>query len=438
MKMESLGNTSVVGLQWGDEGKGKVVDLLTEHFDIVVRYAGGANAGHTVQIGDERFALHLLPSGILRPQILSVIGPGVVLDPEIVSGEISALRARGVEVSSNLSISNRAHLVMPYHKQQDRLAEAKLGKDRRIGTTAKGIGPCHADKMMRSTAFRVGDLYDASAFRSRLVEVVAQRNAVFAALYEDFDPIDAITIAEQYLEYADMLAPHVTDTVSKLHEALADGRRILFEGAQGTLLDIHHGTFPYVTSGTCVAGGICAGAGVPLSAVRSYVGVIKAYTTRVGGGPFPTELTDATSDAIREAGHEYGTTTGRPRRCGWFDAFATRYSIALGGITQIAIMHLDTLGILPEVKVCTGYMLKGEPVSFFSPEPRVLQEVELVYETLPGWSKDISRSASYGDLPEAARRYVERLEQLLGVPITLISVGADRNATIHRDAVSSA
>jgi adenylosuccinate synthase len=437
MDFAALGNTGVVGLQWGDEGKGKIVDLLTEHFDVVVRYAGGANAGHTIQIGDQKFALHLVPSGILRPDVLCVIGPGVVLDPETITEEIGGLRARGIVVGTNLLISNRAHLVMPYHKKQDRLAEAHLGSDRRIGTTARGIGPCYADKMLRSAAFRVGDLYDSARFRTRLAEVVADRNGLFATLYGDKEPLDAESIAAAYLRWAEMLAPHVTDTTLTLHKALTGKRRILFEGAQGTLLDIDHGTFPYVTSSTCITGGISAGAGVPSSAVRSFVGVVKAYTTRVGGGPFPTELNDETGETIRRRGHEYGTTTGRPRRCGWFDAVAVRYSIALSGITQVALMHTDTLATLPELRICTGYRHKGRVLEFFSPDANILSEVEPVYETLPGWAENDGTPDAMERLPAGARRYIDRLEELLEVPITLVSVGAERNATLHREPVLS-
>jgi adenylosuccinate synthase len=433
MDFATLGNTSVCGLQWGDEGKGKIVDLLTEHFDLVVRYAGGANAGHTVRIGDQKFALHLVPSGILRPAVRSIVGPGVVVDLETIAGEIDALRARGIRVEDNLLISSRAHLVMPYHKMQDQLSESRLGTDRKIGTTARGIGPCYAEKMLRTTAFRVADLYRADEFRTRLAAVVGDRNKVFAALYAGAEPLNADSIADIYLAMAERIRRHVCDTTQVLHDALSGGKRLLFEGAQGSLLDIDHGSFPYVTSSTCTAAGVAAGAGVPSSCIRSYVGVIKSYTTRVGGGPFPTELTDATGDTIRERGHEYGTTTGRPRRCGWFDAFATRYAIDLGGITQLAVMHLDTLGVLPEVKICTGYRYRGQPLRIFPPDIDVLAAVEPVYEFMAGWGGEIPTDRGMAAVPTGARRYVARLEELLGVPITLVSVGADRAATLHRE-----
>jgi adenylosuccinate synthase len=431
MDFHSLGNTSVVGLQWGDEGKGKIVDLLTEYFDVVVRYAGGANAGHTVRVGSEKFALHLIPSGILRPKVLGIVGPGVVLDLEIICDEIERLRARNIKVAENLLISNRAHLVMPWHKKQDRLAEAGLA-DKKIGTTAKGIGPCYADKMQRSSALRVCDLYHPDEFRSRVAAIAAERNKLFAAMHADNEPLNAQQIADDCLRFAKQLAPHVTDTTFTLHEAISRSQRILFEGAQGSLLDIDHGTFPFVTSSTCTAAGVAAGAGVRPSVIKSYVGVIKAYMTRVGGGPFPTEQNNEIGNLIRERGHEYGTTTGRPRRCGWFDAFATKYSIDLCGITQLAIMHLDTLGTLPEVKVCTGYRHRGKALPIFSPDVHVLAEVEPIYETMPGWSEDMSAIKRHDDLPRNALKYLDRLEDLLAVPITLVSIGAERTATLHR------
>lgn len=432
MDFPALGNTSVVGLQWGDEGKGKIVDLLTEHFDVVVRYAGGANAGHTVRVGTEKFALHLMPSGILRPGVMNIIGPGVALDMEVLLTEIDGLRNRGVEIGSNLLVSRRAHLVMPYHKKQDRLGEERLGASRKIGTTAKGIGPCYSDKALRTSALRVTDLYYPDDFRAKVAEIVADRNCVFAALYGDTGPLDAGKIADEWLGYADRLRTHVTDTTLTLNESIAAGRRILFEGAQGSLLDITHGTFPYVTSSTCTAAGVAAGAGVPPAAVCSYVGVMKAYCTRVGSGPFPTELADATGELIRERGHEYGTTTGRPRRCGWFDAFATKYSALLGGITQAAVMHLDTLSTVGDLKVCTGYRVNGELLKTFPADIRELESAKPEYESLAGWREDISAATSIESLPTAAQNYIDRLEQLLGVAITLVSIGAERTATLHR------
>lgn len=434
MDFGGLGNSCVVGLQWGDEGKGKIVDVLTEHFDVVVRYAGGANAGHTVRIGDQKFALHLVPSGILRPQVTCVIAAGVVLDPQVLVQEIDSLTARGVRVADNLRISNRAHVVMPWHKRQDALSEAALSPEKKLGTTTRGIGPCYSDKMLRSAAFRVGDLLHAERFRSRVAEVLSLKSRLLTAMYGSAGepPLDAAAIAEEYLKLGARLAAHVTDTTHLLHRSISDGRRVLFEGAQGSLLDIDHGTFPFVTSSNCSATGVAAGAGVPARTVRTYVGVVKAYSTRVGAGPFPTELKDATGDYIRERGHEYGTTTGRPRRCGWFDAFAARYSVQLGGIDQVALMHLDTLAGVREVRVCTGYRLDGRVLEAFTPEVETLDAVEPIYESLPGWEIPTEPWRSFEQVPAAARQYVERLEALIGARISLVSVGAERAATLHR------
>ncbi len=433
MDFAGLGNTCVVGLQWGDEGKGKIVDVLTEHFDVAVRYGGGANAGHTVRIGDQKFALHLVPSGILRPGVTCVIAPGVVVAPEVLLAEIDGLRERGVSVDRNLLVSSQAHLVMPYHKKQDRLSEGMLGDERKIGTTARGIGPCYADKMLRSSAIRIGDLHSTDSFAARVRDIVSQRNRQFAAMYEDREPLDADQIINEYVQFGRRLAPFVADTTPILHKLVAAGKRLLFEGAQGTLLDVDHGTYPFVTSSSCGAGGAACGSGVPPGRIRSVVGVMKAYCTRVGGGPFPTELNDTTGATIRERGHEYGTTTGRPRRCGWFDAVAARYCVQLGGVTEISLMHLDTLGTLPEVQICTEYRFEGRRLESFSPDCTILGRVVPGFETLPGWPEsDLRGMTRFEQLPAAARRYVERLEALVGAPITLVSIGPDRTATLNR------
>ncbi len=364
--------------------------------------------------------------------MLNVIGPGVALDPEILLEEINGLRQRGIEVGENLLISNRAHLVMPYHKKQDRLGETRLGASRKIGTTAKGIGPCYAEKMLRSTALRFGDLFDAPVLRSRLREIVADRNAVFATLYNDNEPLDADAIAETFINYGQQLARHRADTTKVLHAALESNKQILVEGAQGALLDIDHGTFPFVTSSSCLPGGIAPGSGLPPAAIRTYLGVIKAYSTRVGSGPFPTELHDDTGEAIRRKGREFGTTTGRPRRCGWFDACAARYSVALGGVTQLAIMHLDTLSGFKELNICTGYRLGGAEQDFFSPDWEFLINAEPIYETLPGWPEGGANVKRHDDLPAEAKAYLNRIEQLLRKPITIISVGPERSATLFK------
>ncbi|HPF40044.1 MAG TPA: adenylosuccinate synthase [Phycisphaerae bacterium] len=434
MDFSQLGHSAVIGLQWGDEGKGKIVDLLTEHFDVVVRYAGGANAGHTVRIGAESYALHLLPSGILRKSALNLIAPGVVVDLEILAGEIDGLRKRNIHVGDNLRISERAHLVMPWHKMQDKLAESSAGDARKIGTTAKGIGPCYADKMLRSTAIRVGDLHDADRFRERVAAIAEIKNKIFAALYADATPINAGEVTDEYLALADRLKSHFADTTRLLHERIDAGDRVLFEGAQGSMLDINHGTYPYVTSSACIAGGVNVGAGVAPSLLQSVVGVVKAYSTRVGGGPFPTEQDNDIGDRIRDRGHEYGTTTGRPRRCGWFDAVAARHAIRLSGVTELCVMHLDTLGTFDEVRICTAYRNGDETSDAFPSRAEVLADVAPVFESLPGWKVDRPQVDSFEQLPAEARSYIERLETILGVPITLVSIGPERTATLHRAA----
>jgi len=423
-------NMCVVGLQWGDEGKGKVVDILAEDCDVVVRYAGGANAGHTVIIGDERFALHLMPSGAVRPGMACVIGNGVVVDPEVLIEEMDGLAQRGLDVSDRLFISANAHVVLDYHKQEDRLREQALGKDR-IGTTARGIGPCYADKVGRSLAVRMADFRDLDGLRARLERIAEYKSKVFAALY-GAAPIDAAALFEKCRVYRDRLVGCVCDTTQYLHEAVAAGRRILFEGAQGSLLDLDHGTFPFVTSSNSSALGLGPGCGVPSRMVDRFIGLVKAYSTRVGSGPFPTEQDNAIGDRIRERGHEYGTTTGRPRRCGWFDGVAVAYSARIGGIDEIAMMHLDTLAGLDELKIARAYRLHGRETTFFPGDAADLASVQCVYETLPGWREDIRDVTQFEDLPQATRHYVERAEQIVGRPITMLGVGPDRRQVIFR------
>ncbi len=431
MDFTRLGHTCVVGLHWGDEGKGKIVDLLVEHFDVVVRYNGGGNAGHTVVIGDEKFAMHLLPVGVLNPAKTAVIGPGIALDLPRMLEEIDALAVRGIQVGGNLKISSRANLVMPYHKKQDLLSEQSLG-DKKIGTTARGIGPCYADKMQRATALRVIDLLHADTFRERLAQIVERKNRVFAALYDDRQPLDAEAMAEEYLEHADRIRGNVCETTQFLDDAMASGQRILFEGANGALLDIDHGTFPFVTSSTTSAIGVPPGAGVPPQTVRTCLGVTKAYTTRVGAGPFPSELNGEIGQYIRDRGHEYGTTTGRPRRCGWFDAVAAKYSVRLSGVTQVAVMHLDTLTGLERVGICTGYRSGGGAVPGVVADITLLEQAEPVVEYMPGWTEDLRGVRAFDELPDAARAYLGRMESLIGVPITIVSVGPERTQTLYR------
>jgi adenylosuccinate synthase len=430
MDFKNLGHTCVVGLHWGDEGKGKIVDVLTEHFDIVGRYNGGANAGHTVRVGGERFAFHLMPSGVIRKGVIGVIGPGVVVDPEVLGQEIDELRGRGIAVGDNLRVSDRAHVIMPYHKKQDRLSEQALQSGKRIGTTSRGIGPCYADKMQRSTAVRVCDLMSGSALRPRVEAIVEQRNRMFAAVYGDTEPLDAKGVYETCLKHAERLGPFVCDTTTFYRDAIKAGKRLLFEGANGALLDVDHGTYPFVTSSTTGPAGVAAGSGLPAKTVKTCIGVVKAYTTRVGAGPFPTELDNEIGQYIRDRGHEYGTTTGRPRRCGWFDAAAARYSAALTGVDYVAVMHLDTLGGLKEVGLCTGYRCKvveGVPAS-----AEASATVEPQIEGMPGWQEDLAEVDSFSRLPDAARRYIDRLDALIGVPIGIISVGPERSQTIYR------
>ena len=420
----------IVGLQWGDEGKGKVVDILAEQSDIVVRYGGGANAGHTVVVGDKKFALHLLPSGSVRPGTVCLITNGVVVDPAVIIEEIEGLRDRGISLDGRLFISGNAHMVLDYHKAEDKLREESLGKDK-IGTTARGIGPCYADKVGRSYAVRMADLCDLDSLKEKLEKIVAYKNKVFSALY-NAEAMDVETIMAQCRGYNEKLAGFVTDTTRYLHEAIDAGKSILFEGAQGSLLDIDHGTFPFVTSSNSSALGMGAGCGVPTKVVDKFIGVIKAYTTRVGAGPFPPEQENETGQYIRERGHEYGTTTGRPRRCGWFDAVAVSYGAKIGGIDEIAMMHLDTLAGLKEVKICKAYEIDGEQRDFFPCDGKQLARANCVYETLPGWDEDLRGAESFDDLPVNAQRYVQRVEELIGVPVSIVGVGPKRSQTIFR------
>ena len=428
-----LRHTCVIGLGWGDEGKGKIVDLLSGDFDVVVRYNGGANAGHTVCRGQEKFALHLVPSGVLHHHAVGVIGPGVVVDATALCQEIDGLVARGVSIGDNLKLSDRAHLVMPYHKIEDRLSEGAATEADRIGTTARGIGPCYADKMRRSSAVRVCDLFALDNLRERLNVIVRTRRAALRAVYGDDGGLTFDAVWSEVTAAADRLRSHICDSTAYLQQALEAGRRLLFEGANGTLLDIDHGTFPFVTSSSTGGYGVAPGAGVPPGTVQRMIGVTKAYATRVGSGPFASELKNATGDEIRERGHEYGTTTGRPRRCGWFDAVATRYSARLSGISEIALMHLDTLSGMEQVGVCVGYELDGRSIGGPPALADDYARVRPVFEFLPGWSGDLPEAARYEDLPAEARAYVERIEALVGVPVTLISVGPERTQTIQRE-----
>ncbi len=421
--------TCVIGLQWGDEAKGKIVDLLSERHDIVVRYQGGANAGHTVVRDGRTFKLSLIPSGIFRPDVQCVIAAGVVLDPAALLGEIDGLRGLGVKVAGNLITSDRAHVIFPWHVEEDRLLEQQCGGEP-IGTTLRGIGPCYRDKVGRGLAVRLGDMQRPD-FRARIERIACAKNELFAALAPAAGVrCDAQEVFDRYSGYALRLAPHVADTTAYLLDAVEAGRRVLFEGAEGALLDVDHGTFPFVTSSNSSGVGVSVGSGVPGRYIAKVLGVIKAYSTRVGGGPLPTEQDNATGEQIRRRGNEYGTVTRRPRRCGWFDAVAVRYSARLSGVDSLAVMLLDVLGELPKLKICTAYELDGRRTTNFPAHADDLRRAQPVYETLPGWREDISGAVRLDQLPANARKYLDRISRLLGRPVEIVSVGPDRRQTI--------
>lgn len=427
--------TCVVGLQWGDEAKGKIVDLLTEENDFVVRYNGGANAGHTIVRDGKTFKLSLLPTGVLQPRVRSVIGNGVVVYPPRFLEEVANLRQAGVPVGDNLLVSDHAHVIFPYHMEEERLQEGAAAGDA-IGTTGRGIGPCYQDKLGRLRGVRVGELLHPDHLRERLAAIVPYKNRLLRGLSPDCRTFDADELFEQYTEYGEQLRPHVTDTAGLLQDAVGQGCKVLFEAAQGSLLDVDHGTYPYVTSSNSSVAGTWSGSGVPARHLTRVIGIIKAYTTRVGGGPFPTELTDGPEgigERIRKKGREYGTVTGRPRRCGWFDAVAVRHSAALNGTDELSLMLLDVLSELDELKVCVAYELDGRRVERFPGDAFLLARCKPIYETLPGWKNDVTGVRRYGDLPATARRYAERVGELIGLPVSIVSVGPDRAQTIFRE-----
>ena len=419
----------VMGSQWGDEGKGKIVDYLAQQAEAVVRYGGGSNAGHTVAVNGEEYKLRLLPSGILYKGTLCVIGNGVVVDPKVMLEEMDAMAARGIDVSG-IRLSNRAHVVLPYHSLIDELSEELRGNSK-IGTTKRGIGPCYQDKAKR-VGIRVCDLMDKEEFAKRLKENLAVKNIELERMY-NHAPLDYDTILKEYEGYAERLRPYVCDTIALLNDELAKGKKVLFEGAQATMLDVDYGTYPYVTSSHPVAGGIGIGAGVAPNKLQTVVGVVKAYCTRVGAGPFPTEQLNEIGEKLREAGHEFGTVTGRPRRTGWLDAFVVRYAGMLSGITHMAITRLDILDGFDEIKMCTGYTYKGELLNEIPASLKVLAEVEPVYETFKGWKTSISDIRKYEDLPKEARVYLERMAEVTGIKLGIVSVGPNRDQTIVLD-----
>ena len=421
--------TAVIGCQWGDEAKGKIVDLLTDQHEIVVRFQGGNNAGHTVVCEGQTYKLSLLPVGVLRTGITSVIANGVVINPKALLGEISGIRERRGLPAENLLISDRAHVIFPWHMAEEAALESAR-KDEKIGTTGRGIGTCYRDKAGRTHAIRIGDLCFSDSIRDRIATVVAEKNRILTALGSEAAPLDAAKIADEYARYADELRPHVIDTTAFLHKAIKGGQRLLFEGAQGSLLDVDHGTFPYVTSSNSSGAGLHSGSGVPERHLSRVIGVVKAYTTRVGGGPFPTELDNPTGEHIRQIGREFGTVTGRPRRCGWFDAVASGYGARISGATCLSVMLLDVLSQLDEISICTAYEIRGERTTDFPSRVEDLAAARPVYTTLPGWKKDITGARTLGDLPSAARAYLDKIAELIGEKIDYVSVGPDRAQTI--------
>jgi adenylosuccinate synthase len=419
-----LTNIAVLGAQWGDEGKGKIVDMLTPHFSAVARYQGGHNAGHTVYVKGTKFVLHLIPSGILHPGVACVIGNGVVIDPQALFKEVDELARMGVDVDGRLLVSEKAHLILPYHRELDVLSEARRG-ERKIGTTSRGIGPAYEDKIGRR-GIRVCDLLgDRDALATEVRENVSARNRIIKETTLDWKPV-----YDQLLAYGDRMRPWVGDASLFLARQMADGKRVMFEGAQATLLDIDHGTYPFVTSSNASVGGVCTGLGVPPKAIGGVLGVAKAYTTRVGEGPLPTELTGALADRLRESGQEYGASTGRPRRCGWYDAVVVRYSARINGLDALALTKLDVLDGLPEVRICVGYKTSSGVVSEFPADLRLLAAAEPQYETLPGWQAPTRGATDFAQLPAEAQRYIRRLEDVSGVECAIISTGSDRNETI--------
>jgi adenylosuccinate synthase len=426
-----MGCTGVVGLQWGDEAKGKIVDLLTDTHDLVVRYNGGANAGHTVVRDGKTYKFSLLPTGILRPHIKAVIGNGVVVNPSRFFEEVNQLRQNDVAIGDNLVVSDHAHVIFPYHLEEERLTESEGGQA--IGTTGRGIGPCYQDKVGRSCGIRLGELLYPDHLRARLRAVVERKNRILRGLGSDARQFNAEELAQEYAHFGSLMRPFIQDTVRLLHRALDQGKRVLFEAAQGSLLDVDHGSYPFVTSSNSSTTGIWSGSGLPATRLGRIIGVVKAYGTRVGRGPFPSELNDGPEgigERIRKTGREYGTVTGRPRRCGWFDAVAARYTARISGATELAVMLLDVLSEVEEVKICTGYELDGEAVDHFPGDAFLLERCQPVYETLPGWGVDITAARRLQELPAAARRYIDRVAELLGLPVMFVSVGPDREQTI--------
>ncbi len=419
-----MSTTVLVGSQWGDEGKGKIVDILSEKYDIVTRYQGGANAGHTVEIGDKKFILHLIPSGILRDKVTCVIGNGVVIDPTALLDEINLLEKNNIKVGGRLFISHNAHLIMPYHKLLDSINESGENK---IGTTGRGIGPCYIDKYARK-GIKIVDLLNRKVLEEKIRENIKEKNNLLKKVY-GHDELDVEEIIKQYVEFDKIIDKYIKDIPSYLNNAIAEGKSILLEGAQGALLDVDHGTYPYVTSSSPTSGGACTGTGIPPTKIDNVIGIVKAYTTRVGFGPFPTELIDDEGEKLRKVGVEYGATTGRPRRCGWFDAFLVGYSAMVNGIDSVAVTKLDVLSSFENIKVCVGYELNGKLLKSFPTDVERLSSVKPVYEILPGWNSDISKCLSYSELPDKTKDYLNFISDKSGIKIKIVSVGPKRQQT---------
>ncbi|MFA7325703.1 MAG: adenylosuccinate synthase [Candidatus Kapaibacterium sp.] len=419
----------IVGAQWGDEGKGKIVDLLSANADIVARFQGGANAGHTIVIDDKKYVLHLIPSGILNPTTKCVIGNGVVIDPVALMEEIEMLKSHNIDVTGRLFISHKAHLIMPYHKMMDTVRESH-NADKTIGTTGRGIGPAYIDKAKR-TGIRIVDLLDRKDFEEKLRYNISEYNEVLTKIY-GHDELDVDSIVEKYIEFDKLIDPYVTDISTLLNNYIEEGKEILVEGAQGALLDLDHGTYPFVTSSNPTSGGACTGLGIPPTKVDEIIGIVKAYTTRVGNGPFPTQLDDEIGKHLAIVGHEFGATTGRPRRCGWLDLFALKYSVMINGISNIALTKLDVLDGLEEIKVCTGYTINGKLLNSFPVDMQKFNNIELVYKSFKGWNIDTTGFKSYDEFPKEVKDYIDFIEEFTGARISLISVSPDRNDTIVR------
>ena len=422
-----MSNIVVVGAQWGDEGKGKVIDLLARDFSYIVRYQGGNNAGHTVVIGDDKFILHLIPSGILHRKKICVIGNGVVVDPKALIEEIEKLQSEGIDVRGRLFVSENAHVIFPYHCKIDELKEIKKGKSK-IGTTKKGIGPCYADKVSRS-GIRLVDLLDGNTFKAKLKATMEEKNEILKLLY-GFEGFPFESVYEEYVSYAGKIKDFVCDTALLLNKAVEKHKPILFEGAQGTMLDVDYGTYPFVTSSNATAGGVSTGTGVGPTRISKVIGVVKAYTTRVGEGPFPTEFTEDMMGGIRVKGAEFGATTGRPRRCGWFDACLVRHAIMINGISEIAVTKLDVLDELKKIKICVRYKYKGKTYENFTGNRGLLQNCESVYEEVDGWEEDTTAVTAFRKLPRNAKNYLKKIQKILKTKIILVSVGSKRKQTI--------